>query len=260
MSGFSADWLALREPLDLAARNREVESAFFEVLPSGPLRLLDLASGAGSTVSALATQLDGRAAWSLTDYDPDLLKVAQQRWPDGVTTRQVDLQADLEQLPFAAVDGITTSAFLDLASETFLERLVDEVTRSQKPFLASLSYDGRSDFEPIHSADTDLLSALNRHQQSDKGFGPALGPEAASRAIALFRAKGYKVVEGLSDWHIGAKDRDFLMEFLSGWVRVGREVNLDDQMLDGWWRDRQDKIQNGGLKMSVGHIDFAAFP
>uniref|UniRef100_UPI0035170AD5 class I SAM-dependent methyltransferase n=1 Tax=Roseibium sp. TaxID=1936156 RepID=UPI0035170AD5 len=104
MSGFSPAWLALREPVDLAARNKDVETAFFTALGSQPMRIMDLASGAGSTVSALARHRSTSIEWLLTDYDPALLEVAGQRWQDRVTTRQIDLASDLEELPFAEVD------------------------------------------------------------------------------------------------------------------------------------------------------------
>jgi len=57
MSGFSSKWLSLREPLDIAARNRAVEQSFLEQLPGGSPKILDLASGAGSTVAALKDRL-----------------------------------------------------------------------------------------------------------------------------------------------------------------------------------------------------------
>ncbi len=260
MSGFSSHWLALREPLDLEARNAEVENAFFGQLPAGPVRLLDLASGAGSTVAALAGNLSAPVDWQLTDYDSALLNVANERWLGRVSTRQVDLQRDLEQLSLADVDAVTTSAFLDLVSEAFLERLVAQITKAQKPFLASLTYDGRTEFNPSHTMDATLCTALNSHQRTDKGFGPALGPEAADRAMALFEAKGYRVVQGRSDWRAGPASNAFQLEFLSGWVRVGRELQLDASQLADWWRDRQEKIQAGSLNILVGHLDFVAFP
>jgi hypothetical protein len=260
MSGFSSEWLALREPLDLAARNAEVEAAFLDSLPKRPLCLLDLASGAGSTVAALSPGLDREASWQLSDYDPLLLEVAARRWPDKVSTRRVDLARDLETLPFDEVDGITTSAFLDLVSEDFLERLVDCVVRAGKPFLASLTYDGRTSFVPPHAFDDTLLAALNDHQRTDKGFGASLGPQAAARALDLFAAKGYRIVQGRSDWAVTPESRDFLLEFLGGWVRVGEETDLPVSALEAWWRDRRDRIHSAELAVTVGHLDFAALP
>jgi len=260
MSGFSADWLALREPIDLAARNQDVENAFLQVLPDGPLRILDLASGAGSTVAAMSPRLSGRAAWLLTDYDQKLLDVASARWSEQVSVRKVDLQADLEQLPLEEVDAVTTSAFLDLVSEPFLQRLAECVTKAGKPFLASLTYDGRSGFEPVHAMDARLLEALNRHQKTDKGFGRSLGPDAAAAAVSLFGECGCRIVQGPSDWQISSGSEDFLQALLSGWLRVGRELDLPDSGLEAWWQDRQARIEAAGLAMTVGHVDFLAVP
>lgn len=264
MSGFAAEWLALREPLDLAARNREVEATFVKATSEGGVRILDLASGAGSTIAGLKNSFSSPLQWLLTDYDPALLEIAETRWHEGsgcdVTTRQIDLADNLEKLSLSDADAITTSAFLDLVSENFLQRLVACVVRSGKPFLACLTYDGRAKFEPAHPFDGELLGALNRHQQTDKGFGDALGPFAAQRAIELFKAAGYKVKYGTSDWVISGSQQAFLKEFLSGWLRVGREVGLESSSLEAWWLDRSRRIDAGELAMTVGHLDFAAYP
>ncbi|POF34304.1 class I SAM-dependent methyltransferase [Roseibium marinum] len=264
MSGFSSEWLALREPLDLVARNAEVEEAFLGRLPERPLRILDLASGAGSTIAAMHAKFSQPVNWLLTDHDPALLEIAAERWRNEATgrleTRQVDLAGDLEDLPLADVDAVTTSAFLDLVSEEFLLRLTDVIVRAGKPFLASLTYDGRTAFEPSHPFDATLGAALNAHQKSDKGFGPALGPDAAVRATGLFEDRGYRVVRGPSDWRGGPSSPEFLLEFLRGWGRVGQEIGLEESSLDAWWGDRQGKIRSGELHVEVGHIDFAALP
>ncbi|WP_305987592.1 class I SAM-dependent methyltransferase [Roseibium sp. MMSF_3544] len=264
MSGFSAEWLALREPVDLAARNRDVEAAFVEQLPDRAPKLLDLASGAGSTVAALRDRIPVSASWQLTDYDQALLDVAARRWQDKVggelSYRRIDLAASLEDLPFRDVDAITTSAFLDLVSEAFLSRLVDCITQVGKPFLASLTYDGRVAFHPIAGLDQAMHDVLNRDQKTDKGFGRALGPDAAQRAVELFMAKGYRVEQGKSDWQAGPVEQAFLDEFLDGWVGVGLKNGLAQEDLEEWRQKRADDILSGDFKVTIGHIDFAAFP
>ena len=69
MSGFSAEWLALREPYDLRARNPAVLDAVAAFLKPRPsVRVVDLACGTGSTLRALSPHLPpGRTGrWSIT--------------------------------------------------------------------------------------------------------------------------------------------------------------------------------------------------
>lgn len=264
MSGFSSDWLALREPLDLAARDRTVEAAFLERVPAVAPRMLDLASGAGSTVAALRDRLPEDTRWLLTDYDPGLLEVATSRWnrsgSGDLATLGIDLARDVETLPFSDVDAISTSAFLDLVSEPFLQRLVTCVVEAGKPFLASLTYDGRIDFEPSAALDATMRDALNADQLLDKGFGNALGPGAAVRAIELFRSAGYQVVQGQSDWRVGPSRSGFLEEFLSGWSPVGVKHGAAHEEVEDWRIAHLHQARSGSFRCTIGHIDFAAFP
>lgn len=264
MSGFSADWLRLREPVDLAARNGRVEDAFVSALPKGPVRLLDLASGAGSTVTALSGRLGASQNWLLTDNDPALLEVSRQRFSrfgqGAVGCRQVDLAGDLASLPFANVDGVTTSAFLDLVTRPFLQQLVGLVTAARLPFLASLTYDGRASCTPADPFDEDIRQAMNAHQKTDKGFGSALGPDAAAAAEALFEAAGYRVLSGPSDWHTDRNALAFQQELISGWVSAGSDMGLDPDRLSHWLERRTEQIAEGALAIAVGHRDMAAIP
>lgn len=264
MNGFSANWLALREPIDLAARNNVVEAAFCAALPSGPVRIQDLASGAGSTVAALSRLLGPQQEWHLCDHDPALLDVALHRFECSenldVKIRQIDLSAELDRLEFDDVDGITTSAFLDLVTENFLVALVEAVTRSRKPFLASLTYDGRAVCSPEDSLDEDIRLAMNAHQKTDKGFGAALGPEAAKVAEARFKAAGYRVTSGNSDWRADVQAKAFQSELIAGWISAGREMGVEPAALDKWHKRRRGEIDDGILVVTVGHVDFAAVP
>ncbi len=58
MSGFSAEWLKLREPYDLRARNAAVLDTVFNLLAGQPsVVLVDLACGTGSTFRALSPRI-----------------------------------------------------------------------------------------------------------------------------------------------------------------------------------------------------------
>src|SRR5882757_1641251 len=98
MSGFSADWLALREPYDLRARNPAVLDAVAAALaPHALVRVVDLACGTGSTLRALGPRLPARQDWKLMDNDRGLLERATATADDfAVTAIPLDLNRDLE--------------------------------------------------------------------------------------------------------------------------------------------------------------------
>ena len=59
MKGFSAEWLALREPYDLAARNALVRDAVANAfLGQAAISVVDLACGAGATLRPLQEVVD----------------------------------------------------------------------------------------------------------------------------------------------------------------------------------------------------------
>jgi hypothetical protein len=265
MSGFSADWLALREPHDVRARNPAVLDAVIASLKAyRSIRIVDLACGTGSTLRALSSRMAAQQNWRLCDNDLGLLaRASATTKPAGVTvtTMPLDLNRDLEAVLDGPVDLITTSALLDLVSQPWLERLAVEIAARSIPLYAALSYDGRIELNPTDPLDAAIVAAVNAHQRTDKGFGPALGPSAASCAIARFEKLGYSVVHGASDWVIGPDDRDIQMEIFSGWASAAREIG-DLSLADtvGWLTRRRDAVAAGGSTVRVGHVDIFARP
>jgi methyltransferase family protein len=262
---FAAEWLALREPYDLAARNREVVDAVVDGVADDPaIAIVDLACGTGSTLRALSPHLGPRQSWRLADNDIGLLaRAAGNAEPPrvSVTPMAVDLARDLEAALDGAVDLVTTSALLDLVSAEWLERLAVEAAARRLPVYAALTYDGHASLEPAERLDAAVIAAVNRHQRGDKGFGPALGPAAADAAIAGFEAVGYAVMQGPSDWVFGHDDREIQNEVLVGWAAAAREIGgvAQHDIID-WLTRRRAHVTAGRSAMRVGHIDFFARP
>jgi len=259
---FSSEWLALREPHDQRARNREVLAAVAAAFAGQPdIAVVDLACGTGSTLRALAPHLPARQIWRLVDNDLSLLARAGANAPAGVsvTPTPVDLARDLEAALDGALDLVTTSALLDLVSPEWLERFVVETAARRLPVYAALSYDGRAALDPVDPLDATIIAAVNRHQRRNKGFGPALGPAAALDAVERFHEVGYTVVQGVSDWVFGTDDREMQAEVLSGWASAVRELDelaLPD--LIDWLARRRDLVAAGRATMRVGHVDLFA--
>jgi len=265
MSGFSADWLTLREPYDLRARNPAVIDAVAASLePLSSVQVVDLACGTGSTLRALSPFLPARQNWRLIDNDLGLLAraAATPRAKQVMaTTIPLDLNRDLEAALDGPVDLVATSALLDLVSDTWLDRLVVEIAARSIPLYAALSYDGRTKLTPSDPLDAAIAAAVNAHQRTDKGFGPALGPAAGAFAIARFEALGYSVVHGTSDWAIGPDDIDLQIEILAGWASAAHEVGaLSLADTTAWLTRRRGAVAAGLSSLSVGHVDFFAMP
>ncbi len=265
MSGFSATWLALREPHDFGARNTEVLAGVTEALKQHhTIHIADLACGTGSTMRALSPLLGAQQKWRLIDNDTALLSEAIAT-PTlervDATTVVLDLNRGLEAALEGPTDLVTTSALLDLVSERWLERLATIVAARSIPFYAALSYDGRIELIPGDPCDAAIAAAVNEHQRTDKGFGPALGPAAAAFAVTRFQSHGYSLIHGNSDWLIGPNDCEMQSEVLSGWasaaVDMGRLTAADT---NAWLMRRRGAINAGLSSIRVGHVDVFAVP
>jgi hypothetical protein len=265
MSGFSAEWLALREPYDLRARNPSVLDAVASAFcRQNALAIVDLACGTGATVRAIASHLPQRQSWRLADNDLGLLARARALGAPphrSVAARAVDLARDLELALDGPLDLITCSALLDLVSSDWLERLVVEAAARRLPVYAALSYDGQATLDPSDPLDGAMVAAVNKHQHRNKGFGPALGPAAAARAIERFERLGYCVVQGRSDWVFEPDDGAIQNEILSGWAAAARELDeLPAERTAAWFMGRRELVAAGRSRMQVGHVDFFARP
>jgi len=265
LGGFTKGWLALRAPYDVRARNSDVLSAVAEaVADCSSISIVDLGCGIGATLRALSASLPRTQNWRLVDNNATALDCAQASVvAAGVEVRTIllDLANDLQ----AALDGpiniVTTSAFLDLVSQGWLEQLVRHTVARHLPLYAALTYDGRVVLKPIDPRDEVVIAAVNRHQCNDKGFGPALGPNAPTSAIKLFQTAGYDVLHGRSDWGFGAVDREIQLEIFAAWAEAARETGaVPIAELDLWLEARREAVALGRSQLRIGHVDFLARP
>ena len=251
MSGFSAEWLALREPADASARS----TALVDFV-ARPGRLLDLGGGTGSNIRYLSSRLPSPQVWTLVDNDAALIAKA----PPGVLTHRADLNRVLDDPElFAGCAHVTASAQQDLVSERWLATLVLRSKAAGAAMLFALNYDGRIVCSPEDPDDELVRRLVNEHQKTDKGFGPALGPDAGTRATQLMAAAGYTTRQQPSDWKLTADMRTLQQELINGWAAAAQEIAPDKAAVIADWRaKRMAHIDAGRSRIVVGHSDVAA--
>jgi hypothetical protein len=265
MSGFSAEWLALREPYDGRARNSAVlDAVAASVASRTSIAVVDLACGTGATMRAIASRLPSQQSWRLVDDDPDLLARAAPSSPlpdRNVLTVPMNIARDPAAALAGSLDLVTTSALLDLVSADWLAQFALAAAGRDLPVYAALTYDGRVAFEPQEASDAQMIEIVNQHQRRDKGFGPALGPTAAAGAIARFKALGYTVAHGPSDWVFARHDNEMQSAFVAGWAAAARECSgVSSAAVNDWLGRRGEHIACGRSSIRVGHVDFFAQP
>ncbi|SFI29757.1 class I SAM-dependent methyltransferase [Albimonas pacifica] len=248
---FASSWLALREPADVAARDRGLLSALSDWVDGRSLPATDLGCGTGSTVRAVAPyarSLD----WTLVDNDVALLEEAAAR--TGARTRPLDLAA----APEAAVEGarlVTASALFDLVSADWLGRFVQALAPDAAVY-AALNYDGREAWSPAPPHEAQALAAFHRHQAGDKGFGPSLGPQAGATLAAMLAQRGWKVRVADSAWRLGAGERPLIRALAEGSAEaVAATGALVGRRLADWRAGRR-----AATAVEIGHLDLLALP
>ena len=288
MGGFSAEWLALREPYDHRSRAAALMDSFWRAARArrgersdGPIIVLDIGAGTGSALRSLAPRMAGDQHWLLADdaltdealsalavwamETEGLSSTGESRItivrPEGRITAEICVVdvADLASLPFDRIHGVVTSAFLDLCSADWLSALALRSAAHQVPVLAQLTVDGRQSWNPAHADDALVLAAFEADQARDKGLGPALGARAAELFRSLMQGLGYTVSGARSDWRFGAEDRAIAAALADG-VAEPLSVRGQGAEADRWRADRLAAAADGRLTITIGHVDLLAVP
>jgi hypothetical protein len=276
MNAFAADWLALREAADHRARDPRLRDAVAAHLAGrAHAAIVDLASGAGSNLRALAPFIAADQSWRLVDNDATLLAAARERigaWADRQEPpddaffkggRRIDVSfafVDLARNPEQALDGdidlVSAAAFFDLVSQQWIERFCGAIAARRLPLYAVLTYTGAEVWTPPHPADPDALAAFHAHQGGDKGFGPAAGPTAAPLLATALRRYGYQVSTAQSPWRLGREDKALIEATADGAAAAIAETGrLDWAIVEDWRLSRRRAVA-----CEISHIDLFAIP
>jgi SAM-dependent methyltransferase len=276
---FSADWLALREPVDHASVNADVRRSLathFAGYESAAV--IDLGCGAGSNLRGLAAVLPQRQFWRLVDHDAGLLAAARSRLAAWAEESQADgdalilrkdgkrievrfVEADLAAGPvadlLAGADLVTAAALYDLVSVAAIEALAETLAPLRCAFCTVLTYDGEARFSPAHPADEAVRAAFNADQLRDKGFGPAAGPGAPAALAAAFRRHGFRLHCGPSPWVVDESHAALRRALDEGFAAAARTAGLPAAEADAWLAHR---LSGEGRVTIVGHEDLLALP
>ena len=206
--------------------------------------------------------------WTLVDHDAANLAVAYDvlaDWADAASRagdalnlawhgKAINVRArvhDFAQDPSCWPQGthlVTASALFDLTSEKWIARFVSALGRI--PLLAALSFDSVITSAPAHALDARIADAFNRHQHSDKGFGPAAGSDAARVLEEELTTAGYTLTAGESPWVLPpSKLQSATAQGIAGAaVETGAVTRAE---ADAW-------LAHARTRLSVGHRDVFA--
>lgn len=209
-----------------------------------------MGAGTGASVRAFS-HLFAAPRWTLADYDAGNLTVAKQRHPD-IATKVCDFARDPDCWP-AGTMLVTATALLDLASRAWIDRFVAALRAKQLPLLCTLTVDDVLSITPSHALDESVFAAFRAHQHSDKGFGAAMGGEAAAYLETALTKAGFEITADDSPWRI--ERGELLRQLLDGTAGAVRETGRVPE-IDAWLRAAQTNTQ----LFLVGHRDVFAVP
>jgi predicted RNA methylase len=264
MSSAFADWLALREDADAAARSAELAGRVRERLLGQPRTVIhDLGTGTGSMARWLAPRLEGPQHWIMYDRDAGLL----ERAAAAMTGRAAQVSAETRQRDitrltpddFAGASLITASALLDMLTRDELGRVVAACAGAGCPVLLTISVVGRVEVSPPDPLDAQIADAFNAHQRRTDEGRSLLGPDAPAAAAEAFGRHGMTVLTRPSPWRLGPDQAELAAEWLRGWLAAACEQRPELASRAAEYGSRRlAEAAAGRLGIVVGHVDLLA--
>ena len=266
----SAEWLALREPADAAARAGDLVEHMRRQLPhAGRWVIHDLGCGTGAMGRWLAPLLPGPQHW--VRARPGRGSAGDRRRPppgpaaDGAAVTLEAKHSDITRLhpgDLAGATLITASALLDLLTEDELAGLVALVRRTPGcPMLLTLSVVGRVELIPGGSAGSPRGCRLRRPPTPRDRAGPSARPGRRCAGWRGVRPTGAEVLVRPSPWRLGAAQAGLAAEWFIGWVGAAceQEVELAAEA-ELYIRRRLAQAAAGELAVTVDHADLLVLP
>jgi len=264
MPRVSADWLALRESADAAARAADLVAVIQGRLAHPVIH--DLGCGTGSMGRWLAPQLPGPQHWILYDRDPELLERAAEAMSDTaadgapvtVSTRSYDV-ARLTADDLRGAGLVTASALFDLLTAEETESIVTACVDAGCPALLTLSVSGRVELTPGDPLDATVAAAFDAHQRRAVAGRRLLGPDATQSIVEAFARRGVRAVVRSSPWRLGGHNAELTLEWFHGWLAAaGEQCPELAGPLAAYADRRRAELADGRLRVVVGHDDILA--
>lgn len=250
-------WLEEREIADVRSRNLELAKAFAMVVKSTD-QVFDLGCGTMSNFRYLDPLLSMNQNWIGVDHDPGMLRRSEPLVPrTRVQLREMNLATGVRTLPQGPGFAFTASAFLDLVSKEWIDQFAAHCKDS--PILIAMSTAGQPEWSPIHELDEPIRLRIKSHQNSDHGFGPSLGADAACYLVDQLRHYGCRVVVRETNWILDSRDGTLLSMMIDGIER--RVQSVQDPVDAQVWADRRRlELLKAELRLTVRHLDLLSIP
>ena len=153
---------------------------------------------------------------------------------------------------------ISYSAAVDLMSKSSIDKSL-KLIKDNNILFFSLCFDGSVKWTPSHPYDKYILSFFNNHQQSDKGFGIALGYKSIDYIKKKVNKLGLKIEITNSPWIVRNKLQDDIIFMKRYLLDIKKSLfhmdGIDKTMLRQWYADKHESIECKKVKLLVGHKD-----